>query len=99
LTWSDLEAHGLVAAATPQPQAAATDMAMTTSALPLCLQCREDNKARALKRGLCQRCYMRSQKDIKAGKTTWSELEAAGLALPAQERGAAWWAHWNRRSP
>jgi hypothetical protein len=37
-------------------------------------------------RGLCFRCYGRWRSEIKRGETSWAALEAAGLALPAQER-------------
>jgi hypothetical protein len=56
-----------------------------------CLQCPDGRKALAMRRGLCFRCYNRRRSEIKRGETSWAKLEAAGLALPAQERGAAWW--------
>jgi hypothetical protein len=56
----------------------------------LCLQCPAGRKTLAMRRGLCFRCYGRRLCEIKRGETSWAELEAAGLALPAQERGAAW---------
>jgi hypothetical protein len=34
-------------------------------------------------RGLSRSCYQAAKRDIARGRTTWKELEAAGLALPA----------------
>jgi hypothetical protein len=53
----------------------------------VCLSCRE---RLAHTRGLCERCYGRAGKAVRAGKATWAALEAAGLALPAVPVGAAW---------
>jgi general stress protein YciG len=49
---------------------------------PTCRQCNRRSSAR----GLCVRCYKRSQYQVKAGKTTWRALEAAGLARPLVEQ-------------
>jgi hypothetical protein len=52
--------------------------------VPQCLEC----KARlAASRGLCQRCYSQAYQRVRSGKTTWSELEASGLALPLSPHG------------
>jgi hypothetical protein len=37
-------------------------------------------------RGLCDRCYARCLYQVRVGKTTWTALEAAGLALPLVEQ-------------
>lgn len=34
-------------------------------------------------RGLCRPCYLAALRRVKAGATTWAELEQRGLALPA----------------
>jgi hypothetical protein len=52
-----------------------------------CLSCRE---CLAHCRGLCEACYNRAGKAVRAGKTTWAALVAAGLALPAVPVGAGW---------
>lgn len=39
--------------------------------------------APALKRGLCMPCYSAAKKMVDAGKTTWIELVALGVALDA----------------
>jgi hypothetical protein len=60
-----------------------------------CLSCR----ARlAHCRGLCEACYNRAGKAVRAGKTTWAALVAAGLALPATATGAAW-RRWDMSDP
>jgi hypothetical protein len=61
---------------------------VTTPFAPLsCLTCRR----RVIHiRGLCPACYTRHRAAVRAGKTTWAALEAAGLALPAQPVGKAW---------
>lgn len=33
-------------------------------------------------RGLCDTCYSYLRKEVKAGRTTWKELEAKGAAIP-----------------
>jgi hypothetical protein len=50
----------------------------------VCLTCRQRV---AYQRGICELCRRRHSRAVRAGKTTWAELEAAGLALPAQRRG------------
>lgn len=35
-------------------------------------------------RGLCLQCYQSAFVHVKAGRTSWEQLEAAGLALPAR---------------
>jgi hypothetical protein len=50
----------------------------------VCLTCR---KRVCVARGVCERCYGRHRLAVRSGKTTWAELEAAGLVLPAQPRG------------
>jgi hypothetical protein len=37
-------------------------------------------------RGLCDKCYAAASKDVKAGITTWAELESANppLAIPSK---------------
>jgi hypothetical protein len=52
-----------------------------------CLTCHE---RLAHIRGVCLRCYTRHRAAVRAGKTTWAELVAAGLALAAQPVGRAW---------
>ncbi len=42
----------------------------------------------AVNRGLCPACYNRLKAQVRASKTTWAELEAAGKALPARRRGS-----------
>jgi hypothetical protein len=39
-------------------------------------------------RGNCSVCYNRHQKAVKAGRTTWAELEAAGQARPPTDAAA-----------
>lgn len=43
-------------------------------------------------RGLCQKCYHVSRRDVRLGQTTWAELEAAGTARAALPKGdrCAW---------
>ena len=36
-------------------------------------------------RGLCLLCYSRAKFAVKAGTTTWQELEAIGLVNPSAE--------------
>lgn len=48
-----------------------------------CLTCRERI---GLWRGLCSSCYKRHARAIKAGRTTWAALEAAGQAKPKAAR-------------
>ena len=57
---------------------------------PLCLQCPDGAKPFARTRGLCSGCYYRSRLAVRQKKTSWTDLERAGLALPAQQRGQAW---------
>ena len=38
-------------------------------------------------RGLCVGCYAHARSMIEQSKTTWSELERHGLAVPAKPRG------------
>lgn len=40
-------------------------------------------------RGLCVKCYASARSAVKAGKTTWHELVAKGLALESQRAGSA----------
>lgn len=47
-----------------------------------CLRCQT---AVAIRRGLCPRCYNKTGDEVRAGKTTWVELEAIGKALPAKK--------------
>jgi hypothetical protein len=63
---------------------------MATDALPLCLQCPEGAKRLALCRGLCMCCYKHCQARVRRGETTWSDLERAGLDLPAKPHGSGW---------
>ena len=37
----------------------------------------------SMRRGLCSSCYSRARKCVKKLKTSWSELESLGLAVPA----------------
>jgi hypothetical protein len=53
-----------------------------------CLQCPDDAKRFATKRGLCDKCYRRSRKAVLEGKTSWAALEQAGQVMPAQQRRA-----------
>jgi hypothetical protein len=46
-----------------------------------CLRCRE--RARHC-RGLCVSCERWARQQIAEGKTTWEQLVARGLALPAR---------------
>ena len=36
-------------------------------------------------RGLCAVCYRSAKRLVDNGKTTWTELETMGLALPAHQ--------------
>jgi hypothetical protein len=56
----------------------------------LCLECPEDAKSFAARRGLCFHCYGRSRRAVNQGKTTWEKLERKGQALPAQPSGICW---------
>jgi hypothetical protein len=47
-----------------------------------CLQCPKPKKRKAKTRGLCGKCYLRSNRAVRRGKTTWAKLEAAELAIP-----------------
>lgn len=40
----------------------------------------------ATARGRCDPCYMRFQRQVAAGKTTWSELERNGQVWPSERR-------------
>lgn len=45
-------------------------------------------------RGMCINCYNKAYEDVRAGKTTWAELEKQGKALPARtakERSRLFW--------
>lgn len=46
-----------------------------------CVVCKT-KQAKAAKRGLCTACYQAAYRAIASGKSSWAELEAAGLALP-----------------
>lgn len=48
-----------------------------------CMTCRK-RKRRA--RAICNECYKKHAKRIKAGETTWDAVVAAGLCLAAQPR-------------
>jgi len=43
-----------------------------------------DCKATARVRGLCHGCYEKAHRAIKAGITTWEELERLALAEPSK---------------
>src|SRR4051794_1070648 len=65
----------------PRRPSGALERSLTMPAdVPLrpCLSCRERLPR---SRGLCPTCYDRSGRAVRAGETTWSALEAAGLAL------------------
>jgi hypothetical protein len=53
-----------------------------------CLRCRE---RLARRRGVCDPCYRRLLRAVKARETTWGQLQAEGSSLPARKRGAGWW--------
>ena len=38
-------------------------------------------------RGLCNACWMAASRSIKAGQTTWAQLEQFGLAAPLRVKG------------
>jgi hypothetical protein len=61
-----------------------------------CLSCHERF---AKNRGNCILCYARHGKSVRAGKTTWAELEHKGLALPAKRRGQNWMPDWGPPRP
>lgn len=42
--------------------------------------CSNHTKKSVLTRGLCMRCYQSARRAIQSKKTTWAELEKAGLA-------------------
>src|SRR5260370_22398505 len=44
-----------------------------------CLQCHDDNRS-IMARGLCNKCYTRTQYQVARGKTTWDALKAMGKA-------------------
>jgi hypothetical protein len=44
-----------------------------------CLSCRERLPR---SRGLCPPCYGRCGRAVRAGQTTWAQLETEGLILP-----------------
>ena len=48
---------------------------------PSCLTC---HQRPPVCRGCCPRCIKRHQTAVTKGETTWAELEAKGLALPAK---------------
>src|SRR5262245_625865 len=53
-----------------------------------CLACPPEQRRVAVRRGMCNPCYLRACRLVKAGRTTWAELEAAGKAQPlAPARG------------
>lgn len=54
---------------------------------PSCLTC---HQRLGRVRGLCDPCRVKHGRAIKAGKTTWAELERQGLARPAGSRGDLW---------
>jgi hypothetical protein len=41
-----------------------------------------------IRRGLCQPCYLRRQRAVRAGVLFWDDLVVAGLALPPADRRA-----------
>ncbi len=59
----------------------------TPPSLLTCLACRERPRRC---RGLCERCHTRARKAVASGQTTWAQLQADGLALPAQQTGSGW---------
>lgn len=44
----------------------------------VCLGCVHFSQAR----GLCQNCYRKAREAVKAGKTTWEQLEKEGKCRP-----------------
>ena len=63
----------------------------------VCLTCRQHIQ---VTRGCCATCYKRHGDAVRAGQTTWAELEAAGKALPAVPVGRAWrWYPGQRGTP
>jgi hypothetical protein len=62
-------------------------------ALIACLTCR--SRPRRC-RGCCWPCRARHAKAVKAGATTWAELERRGLAAPLEARGQKWMAGFHR---
>ena len=63
-------------------------MNATPPAPTSCLRC---HARLSYARGLCLTCYHRAGDAVRAGKTTWAALEAAGRALPALPRGHGWY--------
>jgi len=41
-------------------------------------------EGKAAVRGVCIRCYRSAERAVQKKKTTWEELEALGLVLPAR---------------
>jgi hypothetical protein len=58
-----------------------------------CLTCRSRTGRR---RGCCWICHKQHQEAVRAGATTWAELEARGLAAPADSKGRMWMADFHR---
>jgi hypothetical protein len=54
--------------------------------MSVCLQCPDDDKRAARTRGLCQKCYVRSSRQVSRKETTWEALEADGRAAPESFR-------------
>jgi hypothetical protein len=52
---------------------------------PTCLSCEVLSKARSL----CCICYSRRASEVRRGKTTWTQLDRAGLARPLSSARAA----------
>lgn len=52
-----------------------------------CLVCRSKPSSN---RGVCDACYHRHGAAIRAGQTTWQQLEADGLSRQAGPTGQAW---------
>ena len=49
------------------------------------MQCCTCKKRSAHTRGNCHACYLRHGHSVRLGKTSWSELEAQGLAMPPRQ--------------
>jgi hypothetical protein len=49
-----------------------------------CLQCPPGSGTVGVRPGLCFRCYNRQRAEVSRGKTTWTDLESKGLALPVR---------------
>jgi hypothetical protein len=58
-------------------------------AFPRCLApfCRRFSQ----RRGCCLVCYEKLRRAVAAGKTTWQQAEAQGLALPADKAAQRRW--------